>query len=140
MTECHQTTTLRVIFHTRTCIRQNTKESSPPNHCSNVVYKFTCHCESAYVGRTGKRLHQRIREHVPGNVMTAKKKSSIGEHLAKNPECYENYNDDRFQLVTRARNKNQLKVLESLFISRQNPILCVQKKGVYSTILFKLLS
>lgn len=140
VTDCFWSTQLRVTYSTRTCLRQNVKDRSPPSHSSNVIYKFTCHCESAYVGRTSKRLHQRIREHVPRNLMTRNARSAIGEHLQDHPECYENYRDDRFSIVTRARSENHLKILESLFILRTNPVLCVQKKFLYSTILFKLLN
>ena len=72
--------------------------------------------------------------------MTRNARSAIGEHLQDHPECYENYRDDRFSIVTRARSENHLKILESLFILRTKPVLCVQKKFLYSTILFKLLN
>ena len=30
-----------------------------------VVYEYVCHCDSRYVGRTTRRLQERIKQHVP---------------------------------------------------------------------------
>ena len=32
---------------------------------SNVIYQFSCHCDSRYVGRTSQKLQDRIKQHVP---------------------------------------------------------------------------
>ena len=140
VSECHWSTRLRIIYGTRTCLHPNIKDRCPANHASNVIYRFKCHCESGYVGRTSKRLHQRIREHVPKNLMTVKSSSSIGQHLQNSPTCYNNYNEERFEIIATARNDYHLAVLESLYILRHDPILCRQKKFVYSTTLFKMLN
>ena len=35
------------------------------NKRSNIVYKYLCHCDSVYVGRTSQRLEGQIRHDVP---------------------------------------------------------------------------
>ena len=58
---------LRTIFTTRTLFNGRAKDRTPTLDQTNVIYKFTCSCESVYVGRTGRRLRKRISEHVkPG--------------------------------------------------------------------------
>ena len=141
--ECFEETQVRVVFKTRRCIMENTKDKSPSNQQNNVIYKFVCHCDSVYVGKTTQQLMQRIKQHVPrtfinktGNPALT---SAIGQHLRDNPVCRENYNDNRFTILTKARNQFHLDVLEALYIQTLRPILCVQKQYVYGTILFKML-
>ena len=104
---------------------------------------YICHCDSVYVRQTTQRLCQRIRQHVPRSFVAGTGKpqmtTAIGKHLEKNEKCRKNYNDERFSVITMARNKYHLGVLEALFIQTLNPILCVQKQFVYTTILFKML-
>ena len=35
---------------------------------SNVIYQFSCHCDSRYVGHTTHRLQDRIKQHVPKSI------------------------------------------------------------------------
>ena len=32
---------------------------------NSVVYEYSCHCDSRYVGRTSQQLQDRIKQHVP---------------------------------------------------------------------------
>ena len=41
------------------------KDVSPIQEKSNIIYKFSCHCGSDYVGKTSQRFHLRINQHVP---------------------------------------------------------------------------
>ena len=41
----------------------DSKAIIPPKDTSNVVYEFTCDCESSYIGHTGRELVVRMREH-----------------------------------------------------------------------------
>ena len=38
---------------------------------SNVIYFFSCACEQSYVGRTAQRLEERIKQHIPANLISA---------------------------------------------------------------------
>ena len=56
----------RTVFSTKKILPKCRKDVLPSQSVSNVVYQFSCkHCDSVYVGRTSRRLDDRIREHVP---------------------------------------------------------------------------
>ena len=40
----------------------------PALQTSNVIYQFSCHCNSRYEGRTSRRLQDRIKQHVPKSI------------------------------------------------------------------------
>ena len=52
---------------------------------SNVIYQFSCHCDSWYVGRTSQRLQDRIKQHVPKSIHCC---SFSQKHLL--PACWAN--------------------------------------------------
>ena len=67
------------------------------------------------------------------NVMSEPSESStsaIGEHLIANKLCLSNYNDAKFSVLAHARSDYHLKILEAIFITSRNPVLCKQKKFV----------
>ena len=35
----------------------------------NIVYKYSCHCDSVYVGKRFQQLEERIRQHVPKIIL-----------------------------------------------------------------------
>jgi hypothetical protein len=160
---------LRLIFSTRSILPASRKDVLPVHHLSNIVYKFTCkRCDCAYIGKTTRRLEDRIHEHVPKplrensillnrNSTVTKSNynlrrrnpsnfnngklpsyvdSAIGMHLLENPSCGEQYNDDSFEILAKARTKFHLNVLEAIYINTLKPILCRQKEFVYHTKLF----
>ena len=123
---------------------------------SNVIYQFSCHCDSRYVGRTSQRLHDRIKQHVPKsirsnsssqkrllparrcksstqtNTQSLASDSAIGLHLLQNPTCAQHYDDSRFSILAQGRSPFHLSALEATFIKTSNPALCLQKEFVYS--------
>ena len=128
-------------------------------HCTllcNVVYNFSCHCDSQYVDRTSQRLQDRIRQHVPKfirtgqipnsrNISTRSGKSStpvmfsdsaIGQHLLDNPICAQNYSDKKFTILSFGRSSFHLSALEAVYIKSCKPNLCRQNKFVYNLKLF----
>ena len=57
---------LKVTFTTRQSLPSSYKDTIPKMSKSNVIYKFTCnHCESEYIGKSSRRLIDRVKEHVP---------------------------------------------------------------------------
>ena len=44
------------------------KDVLPALQNSNVIYQFSCHCDSRYVGRTSQKLQDRIKQHVPKSI------------------------------------------------------------------------
>ena len=125
---------------------------------SNVIYQFSCHCDSWYVGRTSQRLQDTIKQHVPKSIRSCSSSqkrllparrcksstqtntqslafdSAIRLHLLQNPTCAQHYNDSRFFILAQGRSAFHLFALEATFIKTSNPALCRQKKFVYSCI------
>ena len=142
ISRCYTTASPRVILTSRPILTTAAKDILPTLKRSNIIYQFTCHCERRYVGRTTRRLLSRVEEHVPVYVRTNTKPeksptSAIGKHLRSSQQCLNNYSNDQFLILARGRNDFHLSVLEALHIMDIKPNLCVQKKFVYSTLLFK---
>ena len=55
----------RVAYSTNELLSATNKDVLPALQKSNVIYQFSCHCDSRYVGRTSQRLQDRIKQHVP---------------------------------------------------------------------------
>ena len=56
---------LRTILYTDRPLSEIYKDVSPTQEKSNIIYKFSFHCGSDYVGKTYQRFHVRINQHVP---------------------------------------------------------------------------
>ena len=98
------------------------KDVLPTTLKSFVVYEYSCHCDSRYVGRTSHRLQDRIKQHVPKWLQQQAKRptrsqpgrscklkrnnpdcdSAIGQHLLDNEQCAANYNEKRFEILVAA--------------------------------------
>ena len=143
----------RVIFTTRQLLPATNKDLLPSHHHSNVIYQFVCHCDSQYVGRTSQRLEERIKQHVPRSIANPPASHNsqslsrsckanirpqqfhefaIGQHLLDNAQCAPHYNKDKFSILARGRSSFHLSALEATFIKSPIPLLCKQKKFVYS--------
>ena len=140
---------LRPVFTSQQILPSNQKDVLPSLSSSNVIYKFECaHCENVYVGRTSRRLCDRINEHVPSFIRSKQferyslsdhrgtYKSSITAHLMQNEECGRKYSTDSFTIIKRARTSFHLSVLEAVCINKTKPVLCKQKQFVFATKLF----
>ena len=105
-----------------------------------MIYKYTCHCQRTYVGKTSQIFHEE------SSVMYLKSsstlrleqkqrlphrtRSAIIKHLMTNKDCIPTDPVERFELLTRARNKSHLNILEVLFIRNLTPELRAQKEFV----------
>ena len=91
------------------------KDILPALNKSNVIYQFSCHCDSRYVGRTIQMLQDRIKQHVPESIRSCcssekhilsarlcetstqtiiqslASDSTIGFHVLQNPVCVQHY-------------------------------------------------
>ena len=56
---------LRVVYSTNELLSATNKDVQPALQKSNVIYQFSCHCDSRYVGRTSQRLQNRINNMSP---------------------------------------------------------------------------
>ena len=152
----------RIIFKTKELVPVTKKDVLPAHQQSNVMYEYSCHCDSRYVGRTSQRLRDRINQHIPKSIRSANSilkrslpprackfstptptqtcDSAIGLHLLLNASCAKHYHQDRFRILARGRSSFHLAVLESIFIKTSNPDLCRQKEFVYSLKIYRWLT
>ncbi len=155
ITKCFAAANPRLVFGTRKVLPSIQKDCVPTTQKSLVIYEFSCRCDARYVGRTSQRLGDRIKQHVPTNIRlhnfrqreqpprgskqqpSLKHDSAIGQHLLDNPICAENYSEDFFRIIGKARSLFHLGVLESVYIKTKRPVLCRQKEFVFSLGLFK---
>ena len=154
---CYGSVTTRVVFTSKRMLPVARKDVLPTTLKSSVVYEYSCHCDSRYVGRTSQRLQDRIKQHVPKWLQQQAKRptrsqpgrscklkrnnpdydSAIGQHLLDNEQCAANYNDKCFKILAVARNSFHLCLLEATFIKTKHSVLCKQKEFVYTLKLFK---
>ena len=125
------------------------------NEIYNQRVGHTVFC-NRIVGRTTQRLADRIKQHVPTSIRKKSNtvreqpprlcknnnskincESAIGEHLLMNPECAKTYTDDNFRIIGQARSSFHLRILESVYIKTQNPVLCKHKDFIFSLGIFK---
>ena len=152
---CYGSVTTRVVFTSKRMLPVAHKDVLPTTLKSSVVYEYSCHCDSRYVGRTSQRLQDRIKQHVPKWLQQQAKRPTrsqpgrscklkrsnpdcdpvIGQHLLDNEQCAANYNDKRFKILAVARNSFHLCLLEATFIKTKHPVLCKQKEFAHSAFL-----
>lgn len=133
----YSTVELRVIPVTRPQWRQNLKDSIPLEAESNVLYEFTCTCGSKYVGRTERRLSQRISEHVPRWLLNGEQRPKTSSAIARHLQRCSPTIPPRscFRVMKRCRGRARLCVLEALIIKKVQPDLCIQKETVINLLL-----
>ena len=109
--QCFSAVEPRVVYSTNELLSATNKDILPALQKSNVIYQFSCHCDSRYVGRTSLRLQDRIKQHVPKSIRSCSSSqkrlllacrcksstqpktqslasdSAIGLHLLQNPTC-----------------------------------------------------
>ena len=89
---------------------------------ANVVYKYTCLCDTniTYIGKTKRHLAVRCSEHlVLGNK---EPKSEVESHLSKCDPC-KSSSLDNFEVLQKCKNDFEAKINEAIFINKQNPRL-----------------
>ena len=128
---------VHLVYRTM-CAFSLPKDHLPCLSHSNFIYLYECrNCGKQYVGRTEQRLADRIDQHVPKHVITEpepgkkprgrppKERSNPAEvydsaiacHLAANKACSWCDEVGDFSVLTRARTKNHLNLLEAVLIS-----------------------
>ena len=122
-----------------------------------MIYQFSCHCDSRYVGRTSQRRQDKIKQHVLKSIRSCSSSqkrllparrckssaqtntqfltsdSAIDIGRLQNPFCAQHYDDSRFFILAEGRSPfHHLSTIEAIFIKTSNPALCRQKEFVYS--------
>ena len=65
---CYLTVEPHVVYKTNQLFPVANKDVLPALQNSNVIYQYSCHCDSRYVGRTSQRPQHRIKQHVPKSI------------------------------------------------------------------------
>ena len=135
---CFPAASLCLSFSSTGLINWNLKDKLPKSTASFCVYHFVCSCGASYVGRTTRRLSDRIREHCPPSLARGGRtsnSSSIAEHLMETGHTINGTTD--FQVLYRViPNRSQpirfrlLSIAEAIGIRLFKPELCVHKKFV----------
>ena len=128
------------LFQFAPSIRNVQNSLTPTHEKSNIIYKFSCHRGSGYVGKTSQRFHFRQIQHVPNIVkkqMAGGGKPEKSYFLQLVTICWIT------QIVQQTTAKVasvqlpvlvtsfELHTLELIFIQTLKPELCKQKKFVY---------
>ena len=116
----------RVVYSTNELLSTTNKDVLPALQKSNVIYQFSCHCDSPYVYRTSQGLQDRIKQHVPKSIRSCSSSqkhllsacpcksstltntqslasdSAIGLHLLQNPTCASHYDAVDFLFLPKA--------------------------------------
>ena len=74
------------------------------------------------MGKTTQPLENQIKQYL-SSIMSKTQTSAIGEHLAKNISCLEDYHKSMYSIVRKARTESVLHILEALFIRGLKPEL-----------------
>ena len=147
--QCFSAVEPPVVYSTIELLSATNKDVLPALQKRNVIYQFSCDCDSRYVGRTSQRLRNRIKQHVPKSIRSCSSSqkrlfpahqcksstqtntqslasdSAIGLFLLQqNPTCAQHYDDSRFSVLAQGRSPFHLSALEATFIKTSNPTLC----------------
>ena len=74
--QCFSAVEPRVVYSTKELLPATNKNVLPALQKSNVIYQFSCHCDSRYVGCTSQRLQDRIKLHVPKSIRSCSSKNA----------------------------------------------------------------
>ena len=154
---CYGSLSIRLVFKSKRMLPVARKDVLPTTQKSFIIYEYKCHCDSRYVGRTSRRLHDRIKQHVPQwlrQQLTCRSRfqpprsckrndtkpacdSAIGQHLLESDQCALNYENKRFLILATKRSSFHLNLLEGACIKTQRTVSCRQKEFVYTFQLFR---
>ena len=99
------------------------KSDTPLRLCSNVVYKFTCSCDTnlTYICMSFRHLITRVKEHLN---LADSTKSAIKDHILSCPICSNlQYNINSFTIMKKCNSDYEAKIHEALLIKRHSPSL-----------------
>ena len=96
------------------------KSKTPLILRSNVVYKYTCSSDttSYYVGKTKRRMDNRIKEH-----KYTLSNSAIYSHLIQCNQCCDKYGPNQFKIINSGINDLEISIKEALLIKLMKPPL-----------------
>ena len=102
------------------------KDRLPKVLLSSLIYEYSCaSCASRYIGMTSRTLGSRVAEHTGVSVRTGKRLSTPPHSMIRPHAegCHRPVSVDDFRVLTTASSPLDLRILESLYIFKTNPIL-----------------
>ena len=149
---CYGSVSTRLVFTSKRMLPVARKDVLPTTQKSLVIYEYKCHCDSRYVGRTSRRLQDRIKQHAPQwlrqqlarprrsqlhrsckrNETKPDCDSAIGQVL-DNDQCALNNDNKRFPILAAARSSFHLNLLEAAYgISRPGVRCYADRKSLFT--------
>ena len=154
--QCFSAVGPRVVCSTNELLSATNKDVLPALRKSNVIYQFSCHCDSRYVGRIPKGCRTESNNMSPNlSVLALFPKNAYFRRIGANlpsrlipslllliqPLDFIFYKilpalnimmTADFPILAQGRSPFSLSALEATFIKTSNPALCRQKEFVYS--------
>ena len=99
------------------------KSKTPVALCSNVVYKFSCLCNTnkTYIGMSSRHLITRDQEHLNFESLQY---SAIKDHILLCGKCSNNwFNENNFIIIHKCKSEFCSKIHEALLIKKLSPKL-----------------
>ena len=99
------------------------KSMTPLGLCSNVVYCYTCRCDTGltYLGMSSRHLVTRAKEHLDLNQY---RKSAIQDHILECVKCSNSSHSlASFKILRNCKNEYDTKVHQALLIKKFKPKL-----------------
>ena len=103
---------------------------------SNVVYKFTCLCDTSkfYLGKTKRHLVTRVGEHLGPQE---KSPTAVNAHRSTCVPC-QSATFDNFQVLRSCRDDYEVSIHEALMIRKSQPALNKQAPNMGASLLLKV--
>ena len=130
LNRCFPAAELKLLFSTNRIPTPPVKDQVSLYAKSKLIYHCQCTCGASYIGRTERRLSDRVDEHLPQWLIKAQVKtprSSITRHIL---DTGHTIGRDSFRYINRQNNKQLLRYAEAACIWKFKPILCIQKEFV----------
>ena len=129
---------LRLIFSCKPILSLQMKDRIPWDTTSFCIYQFVCSWGASYIGRTTRRLADRIREHHPkrlGNGFLKNGATAIANHVAETNHSVDLIASFRLiytfgRLRSMEIRVHPLSITQAITIRLNNPPLCAQKQFV----------
>ena len=100
---------LRISHFTRKPLNGIFKDFTANLQKSKVIFRFICHCDSVYIGRTSQRFHIRRDQHVSKFFRSwmdtdlkkpSNRSAAIAKHLKNNSDCAKSYSSSNFSIIS----------------------------------------
>ena len=128
----------RVVCSTNELLSATNKDVLPAIQKANVIYRFSCLCDSRYVGRTFQRLPDRIKQHVPQFIRSC---SFFQKRLLPARRCNSSTETNTQSLASNsAIGLHLYKILSELNIDESKFSILAQNRSLFIYLLLKPLS